>query len=50
MPAANTGTDRIKTIKTTFEKVSRFEFITSVRANMSRMIVAIPNSGINMIV
>ncbi len=50
MPAANMGNSRIKIIKTIFEKVSRLEFITSVIANMSRMIEAIPNSDVNIFV
>jgi hypothetical protein len=34
----------IKAISTTFDAVSRFDFITSVMANMSRMIAAIIQS------
>ena len=38
------GNNKIKTISTTFVVVSRFDFITSVNANMSSMIAATPKS------
>jgi len=38
------GNNKIKTISTTFVVVSRFDFITSVNANISNMIAATPKS------